>query len=101
MTGYTITGDVVRISGQLDARSTHELRAALRERAEHCDGVVVDLSEVESVDLVALRMLAALSRYENQRGRRFRLRGCPPRVLRLLHLAHLRGLMLLEPPLGV
>jgi anti-anti-sigma factor len=85
-------GGTLRVSGQVDGRSTHELREALREELRVGD-VVLDLGDVDAVDLTALRMIAATSKQAAQEGQHLRLRGCPPLVRRLLHLSHLRGLV--------
>lgn len=91
-------GPALLISGQLDVRSTAELRSRLYDHlASHEEPVVLDLSGVESADLPALRMLAVASRLANNAGHRLSVRGCPDSVRRLLHLTHLRGLMIVEP----
>jgi anti-anti-sigma factor len=67
-----------------------EVRNALYEHIDGCDhDIVVDLSEVTSVDVIALRVLAAATRKAEQQGRHLRLRGCGPAVRRLLHISHL------------
>jgi anti-anti-sigma factor len=94
-------GSTLLISGQLDVRSIAELRARLYDHlSEHEEAVVLDLSGVESADLPALRMLAVASRVANRSGHRLSVRGCPDGVRRLLHLSHLRGLMIVEPEDG-
>jgi anti-anti-sigma factor len=90
-------GTTLRIGGQLDVRCITELRSAIYDHLEtHPGHVVLDLSEVESADLTVLKMLAVASRMANQSGHRVTVRGCPDGVRRLLHLAHLRGLMTVE-----
>lgn len=94
-----ITTDGCRLvlAGEFDVRSTWEVRDALygllHER--DCD-VVVDLSAVTAVDLTALKVLAVATRQCSRSGRRLRLRGCQPHVLRLLHLSHLIRLVDVE-----
>lgn len=91
-------GAILAVAGQLDGRGTAELRDALRLLLEeHADQAVLDLHQVDSIDLTALRMIAATSRSATLDGRRLRLRGCSPLVRRLVLLAHLRGLVELEP----
>jgi anti-anti-sigma factor len=89
----------LRVAGQVDVRCLAELRDALHEllrsRPEDC---VLDLSDVESVDLTALRMIAVASRVASRQGHRLTVRGCSPLVRRLLHLAHLRGHVRVEGP---
>jgi anti-anti-sigma factor len=85
------------ISGQLDVRCITELRNAVYDHLDaHPGHVVLDLSEVESADLTVLKMLAVASRGANRAGHRVTVRDCPDGVRRLLHLAHLRGLMTVE-----
>jgi anti-anti-sigma factor len=90
-------GATLRIGGQLDVRCITELRIAIYDHLEvHPGHVVLDLSEVESADLTVLKMLAVASRMANRSGHRVTLRDCPDGVRRLLHLAHLRGLVTVE-----
>ena len=53
------------------------------------DDVVVDLTDVDSVDLTALKVLAVATRQASRLGRHLILRGCGPAVRRLLHLSRL------------
>jgi anti-anti-sigma factor len=93
----TADGAMLRIGGQLDVRCVTELRTAVYDHLEaHPGHVVLDLSEVESADLVVLKMLAVASRMANQSGHRVTVQDCPDGVRRLLHLAHLRGLVTVE-----
>jgi anti-anti-sigma factor len=93
----TTDGSMLRIGGQLDVRCITELRNAIYDHLEtHPGHVVLDLSEVESADLTVLKMLAVASRMANESGHRVTVRDCPDGVRRLLHLAHLRGLMTVE-----
>lgn len=90
-------GSTLRIGGQLDVRSISELRSAVYDHLEaHPGHVVLDLSEVESADLTVLKMLAVASRMANRAGHRVTVQDCPDGVRRLLHLAHLRGLVTVE-----
>jgi anti-anti-sigma factor len=93
----TTDGSTLRIGGQLDVRCITELREAVYDHLEANPGhVVLDLSEVEAADLTVLKMLAVASRMANRAGHRVTVRGCPDGVRRLLHLAHLRGLVTVE-----
>jgi anti-anti-sigma factor len=90
-------GSTLRIGGQLDVRCITELRIAIYDHLEaHPGHVVLDLSDVESADLTVLKMLAVASRMANRAGHRVTVRDCPDGVRRLLHLAHLRGLVTVE-----
>lgn len=94
-------GTVLMIGGQLDVRCVADLRTAVYDHLEaHPGHVVLDLSAVESADLVVLKMLAVASRMANQSGHRVTVRAVPDGVRRLLHLSHLRGLMTVEPDAG-
>jgi anti-anti-sigma factor len=94
-------GSTLRIGGQLDVRSISELRTAVYQHLEANPGhVVLDLSDVESADITVLKMLAVASRMANRSGHRVTVRDCPDGVRRLLHLAHLRGLMTVESSSG-
>jgi anti-anti-sigma factor len=83
-------GPTILLSGDFDVRSTMEVRTAIHERLEGYDeDVVVDLTEVTSIDLTALKVLAAATRQAARSGHHLTLRGCGPSVRRLLHLSHL------------
>lgn len=97
----TTDGPLLVLGGDLDVRSTAEVRAAvyehLREHGDDLDGrVVVDISEVRSVDATALKVLAAASRQAHRYGLRVVLRGACPAVRRMLHLTHLIRLIEVE-----
>lgn len=88
------TGGVLVLAGDLDVRSTGELRAALYEHlrvhGSYTGGrVVVDISGVHTVDATALKVVAAASRRVRRDGGRVVLRGAGPAVRRMLHLTHL------------
>ena len=90
-------GPTLVLVGDFDARSTWEVRTALYEHlGGHEVDVVVDLTEVTSVDLTALRMLAAATVQASRDGHHLTLRGCGPGVRRLLHMSHLIRVVELE-----
>ena len=89
---------VVVLIGALDLRRTSEVRTTIYGALARQDGdVVIDLSEVTSVDLTTLRMLAIANRVAERTGRAVVLRGCSTGVRRLLHLSRLRPLIPVEP----
>ena len=56
-------GPTLVLSGDFDVRSTMEVRTAIYELLEgHDEDVVVDLTDVTSVDLTALKVLAVATR---------------------------------------
>ena len=90
-------GPVLHVGGELDVRCIAELRTAVYDHLEsHPGHVVLELSGVEWADLTVLRMLAVASRMANRAGHRVTVQDPPGVVRRLLHLAHLRGLLTLE-----
>lgn len=93
----TIDGATVVLSGDFDVRSTWEVRNALYEHlASHQHDVVVDLTQVTSIDVTALRVLAVATRRARRSGRHLTLRGCCPAVRRLLHISRLAGAVEVE-----
>ncbi len=89
-------GQTICLTGHFDGRSTDEVRQVLRDLTSRYTDVVIDMSEVESVDAVALRMLAASSTRMDREGRTLTLRGCSPALRRVLALTKLRLRLSLE-----
>jgi anti-anti-sigma factor len=97
----TTHGTTLSLSGQFDGRSTARVREALYSHIHTTDGdVVVDLSDVESVDSTALKVLGAASHRLVREGRHLVLRGCRPAVRRALAFTRMRPLFQLEPDPG-
>jgi anti-anti-sigma factor len=83
-------GRTLVLSGDFDVRSTMEVRTALHEHLHRDDeDLVVDLSEVYSLDLTAARVLAYATLEASRSGHHLRLRGCGPAVRRMLHISRL------------
>jgi anti-anti-sigma factor len=82
-------GPVLHLSGDLDVRSTMQVRAAVRDLLGCYDEVAIDLSGVESADLTALRVLAAATVQAVRDGHHLTLRQPSPAVRRMLHISHL------------
>lgn len=83
-------GHALVLSGDFDVRSTMEVRSAIY---EHLHGfeqdLVVDLTEVTTLDVTAARVLAYASLEAGRSGHHLRLRGCGPSVARMLHVSRL------------
>lgn len=82
-------GAVLRLSGDLDVRTTASVRHAMLAALDEHARVELDLAGVANVDLVALRMIAAATHRAARSGRRLVVTGPRPSVVRLILLAHL------------
>ncbi|MGH3308340.1 MAG: STAS domain-containing protein [Nocardioides sp.] len=90
-------GPTIVLSGAFDVRSTGEVRKAIYDHLNGRDeDVVVDLTDVDVVDVTALKVLAVATRQASRLGHHLILRGCGPAVRRLLHLSHLRRVVEVE-----
>lgn len=89
-------GPTLVLIGDFDVRSTCAVRTALYEHLATHDSVLVDLTDVASVDLTALKVLAVASWAASHQGQRVTLRGCNGAVRRMLHLSHLFRLVEVE-----
>ncbi len=87
----------LELSGSLDVRRTAELRDQVYALlATGAGDVIVDISQVVSIDMTTLKLFAVANRVAERDGRRVVLRGATPGVRRLLHLSHLRSRIPLE-----
>ena len=93
-------GHVLVLSGDLDVRSTMQVRTAVQDLLATHPEVVVDLSGVESADVTALRVLAAATVHSIRDGHHLTLRHPSPAVTRLLHLSHLIRVVEVERGVG-
>jgi anti-anti-sigma factor len=90
-------GPVLVLSGDLDVRSTMELRAAVQDLLHTYDEIAIDLSAVESADVTALRVLAAATVQAIRDGHHLTLRQPSPAVRRMLHISHLARVVEVVP----
>jgi anti-anti-sigma factor len=91
----------LELSGSLDVRRTAEVRAQIYALLDSGTAdVVVDITHVTSIDLTTLKLFAVANRVAEREGRRVVLRGASPGVRRLLHFAHLRSQIPVEPRTG-
>jgi anti-anti-sigma factor len=91
-------GPVLVLSGDLDVRSTMQVRTAVRELLGSYDEVAIDLSGVRSADVTALRVLAAATVQAIRDGHHLTLRHPSPAVRRMLHISHLARIVEVTPP---
>jgi anti-anti-sigma factor len=83
-------GPTILLSGDFDVRSTMEVRNAIYEHLHgHDEDVVIDLTDVTTIDMTALKVLAVATRQAARDGHHLTLRGCGPSVRRMLHLTRL------------
>ena len=95
----TTDGATIHLSGDFDVRSTGEVRAAIHRLLDgHEVDAVVDLTEVSTIDLTALKLLAFATRQAARDGHHLTLRGCGPSVRRMLHLTGIHRFVEVERP---
>jgi anti-anti-sigma factor len=83
-------GHTLVLHGDFDVRSTWEVRNAIYERIDTFDDdVVVDMTDVSTIDVTALRLLAVATRHAWLSGHHLTVRNPGPAVRRMAHLARL------------
>ena len=91
-------GSVLALSGRLDMRSATEVREALHSAIDAGAGdLIVDASGVDLIDATGLGVLLGAHRRATKAGRRVVLRDASPRLVRMLRLARLHRVFVLEP----
>ena len=92
-----VNDTTIVLRGHFDVRSTGLVREALQDRIESTSGdLAVDLSDVEAIDVTALRVLAVATRTMERQGRVLVLRGCSPALRRVIAFTRLRRLVTVE-----
>ena len=90
----TRDGAVLLLGGDLDVRSTMEVRNAVYDLLSSYEtDVVIDLTDVDSIDVTAMKMLAVATRQAVRDGHHLTLRGCSPAVRRMLLISHLNRIV--------
>ena len=86
----TWDGSTLVLHGAFDVRSTGEVRNAIYGCLESGDyDVVVDMSDVTTIDATALRLLAVATRHAWLSGHHLTVRNPGPAVRRMAHLTRL------------
>ena len=83
-------GHVIALHGDFDVRSTWVVRNAIYECLDvHDDDVVIDMTDVATIDVTALRLLAVATRHAWLTGHHLTVRNPGPAVRRMAHLTRL------------
>jgi anti-anti-sigma factor len=81
---------VLVLHGAFDVRSTWEVRNAIYECIDVLDDdVVIDMTDVSTIDATALRLLAVATRHAWLSGHHLTVRNPAPAVRRMAHLTRL------------
>jgi len=83
-------GHTLVLHGDFDVRSTWEVRTAIYERLDsYDDDVVIDMTDVATIDATALRLLAVATRHAWLTGHHLTVRNPGPAIRRMAHLTRL------------
>lgn len=83
-------GHILMLHGDFDVRSTFAVRTAIYEVLDlHDDDVVLDMTDVSTIDVTALRLLAVATRHAWLTGHHLTVRNPRPAVRRMAHLTRL------------
>jgi anti-anti-sigma factor len=83
-------GHVLVLHGDFDVRSTWAVRDAIYECIDLLDDdVVIDMTDVSTIDATALRLLAVATRHAWLAGHHLTVRNPGPAVRRMAHLTRL------------
>ena len=83
-------GHTLMLHGDFDVRSTFAVRTAIYEHFELVDeDLVVDMTDVSTIDVTALRLLAVATRHAWLTGHHLTVRNPCPAVRRMAHLTRL------------
>ena len=84
---------IIFLAGALDVTLTGRLRATLDDALENSDQVLVNLSELRTVDSTGIRELLRAQARAAQMEKSFGVVASSPSVRRLLEAAHVAGLL--------
>ncbi|MBC2934091.1 STAS domain-containing protein [Nocardioides sp. zg-1228] len=83
-------GHTLVLHGAFDVRSTGEVRHAIYEHLDGLDDdVVIDMTDVSTIDATALRVLVVATRHAWLSGHSLTVRNPGPAVRRMAHLTRL------------
>ena len=90
VTDVAANGHVLVLHGDFDVRSTWVVRDAIYECIDLLDDdVVIDMTDVSTIDATALRLLAVATRHAWLAGHHLTVRNPGPAVRRMAHLTRL------------